>query len=69
MAINSSIIDNPIISITNQINQYKIVLMFYNASRLCEARPNSERQPLLTDKCLCDAQSIKIRQRVSYSRC
>ena len=30
MAINSSIIDNPIISITNQINQYKIVLMFYN---------------------------------------
>lgn len=35
MAINSSIIDNPIISITNQINQYKIVLMFYNAFRLC----------------------------------
>ena len=35
MAINSSIIDNPIISITNQINQYKIVLMFYNVSGLC----------------------------------
>jgi hypothetical protein len=36
MAINSSIIDNPIISITNQINQYKIVLMFYNVLRLGE---------------------------------
>lgn len=36
MAINSSIIDNPIISITNQINQYKIVLMFYNGLQIAE---------------------------------
>jgi len=43
MAINSSIIDNPIISITNQINQYKIVLMFYNVFGLGEvAEPEAK---------------------------